>query len=592
LPAQSGTFVVLSSTVAAGCEVRVDAADCSRLLELLALVPDPRKRRGVRHRVAAVLAVAAAAVLAGSRSVLAIGEWAAEAPQEVLAALGARRGLVSGAFTAPHVDTFRRVLRRVDADAVDAVIGLFLAGRVGVGAQDPAPGRTGHHQGQDRQQDQDQDQGKPIAGALAVDGKAMRGAVQPAGRAVHLSAAMTHAVPAVLAQRDVAHKTNEITQVKPLLEPLDLTGWVVTLDALHCQRETARYLVEDKGAGYVFTAAKDNQPRLLAALDALPWTQAPIGHTMRDRGHGRDETRTIQVLPRPRRDLPPRPPGVPGRTVRPRPERDPQIRGRRTRPDLPARPTGQSRTHRRPGQKPPGDRGTAPHPGCHLRRRPLPATHRVSPAGPRRPAQPGDRRAAHRRPHQDRSQPPVDLTRPDPSPRHPRHTPTNMTSRTPNTTLPIALGVRGSSSWHVTPARGAALGRPRVAWSSSAVAVAHRCCQASPMSPMRLIELSPDTYSLVLDAGTTDVDVVVEELGHEPNGYFWEGIAQLLVSTEAPTLKGRFSYDSEGGMFCAYGADRDALEELANRMSAVAADAERVRQLIAAAEANGFEFDD
>lgn len=45
-------------------------------------------------------------------------------------------------------------------------------------------------------------------------------------------------------------------------------------------------------------------------------------------------------------------------------------------------------------------------------------------------------------------------------------------------------------------------------------------------------------------------------------------------------------------MFCAYGADRDALEELAIRMSAVAADAERVRQLITLAEVNGFEFDD
>jgi hypothetical protein len=112
------------------------------------------------------------------------------------------------------------------------------------------------------------------------------------------------------------------------------------------------------------------------------------------------------------------------------------------------------------------------------------------------------------------------------------------------------------------------------------------------MNPLQLIELSPGEYSLLLDAGTTDVDDVVEELGHEPNGYFWEGIAQLLVSTEAPVLEGRFSYDPEGGMFCAYGADRDALEELATRMSAVAADAERVRQLITLAEANGFEFDD
>jgi predicted transposase YbfD/YdcC len=92
----------------------------------------------------------------------------------------------------------------------------------------------------------------------------------------------------VLAVVDVAHKTNEITQLKPLLDPLDLTGWVVTLDALHCQRRTARYLVEDKNAAYVFTAAKDNQPTLVT----LPWTRVPITHTMRDRGHGRDERRT------------------------------------------------------------------------------------------------------------------------------------------------------------------------------------------------------------------------------------------------------------------------------------------------------------
>jgi predicted transposase YbfD/YdcC len=38
------------------------------------------------------------------------------------------------------------------------------------------------------------------------------------------------------------------SDIKPLLAPLNLTGWAVTLDALHCQRETARYLVEDKNA--------------------------------------------------------------------------------------------------------------------------------------------------------------------------------------------------------------------------------------------------------------------------------------------------------------------------------------------------------
>jgi hypothetical protein len=45
---------------------------------------------------------------------------------------------------------------------------------------------------------------------------------------------------------EVDHRTNEITQVRPLLEPLPLAGAVIAPDAIHCQRETARYLAEDK----------------------------------------------------------------------------------------------------------------------------------------------------------------------------------------------------------------------------------------------------------------------------------------------------------------------------------------------------------
>jgi len=107
-----------------------------------------------------------------------------------------------------------------------------------------------------------------------------------------------------------------------------------------------------------------------------------------------------------------------------------------------------------------------------------------------------------------------------------------------------------------------------------------------------MVETSPGAYSLLLDAGTTDVDEVIEELGHEPNGYFWEGIAQLLVDAEAPHLEGRFDYDPEGGMFVAHGPDRRALDELGRLMTAVAADAGRLRQLVALAADRGFEFDD
>jgi DDE_Tnp_1-associated len=63
-------------------------SQCRSLLDHLAHIADPRQRRGRRHTRAAVLAVAVAAVLAGARSLAAIGEWAADAPGPVLAALG------------------------------------------------------------------------------------------------------------------------------------------------------------------------------------------------------------------------------------------------------------------------------------------------------------------------------------------------------------------------------------------------------------------------------------------------------------------------------------------------------------------------
>ena len=148
MPGQSVTPAVLFSP-AAGCDLPVEVVGCSRLVELLSLIPDPRKRRGVRHSIASILAIATAAVMANCKSVLAIGEWAAEAPQELLAALGARKSRRTSRYTAPHLATFRRALRHTDANAVDAVIGSFLAELAGFAslarpdapARKPPPGR-------------------------------------------------------------------------------------------------------------------------------------------------------------------------------------------------------------------------------------------------------------------------------------------------------------------------------------------------------------------------------------------------------------------------------------------------------------------
>ena len=89
-------------------------------------------------------------------------------------------------------------------------------------------------------------------------------------------------------------KTNEITRFRPLLERLDLAGQVVTADALHTQREHAEWLVSHKHAAYLLVV-KHHQPALHRQLTALPWRDVPVADHTRDRGHGRAETRRLQV---------------------------------------------------------------------------------------------------------------------------------------------------------------------------------------------------------------------------------------------------------------------------------------------------------
>jgi hypothetical protein len=117
-------------------------------------------------------------------------------------------------------------------------------------------------------------------------------------------------------------------------------------------------------------------------------------------------------------------------------------------------------------------------------------------------------------------------------------------------------------------------------------------CQDRSVDPIEIETTESGRYSLWLEAGATDVDDVIRELGHEPNGYFWEGVAEFLVASEAPSLEGRFSSDPEAGAFCAYSDDRAALEDLAARLRKVATEVARLRQLVEQATEAGFEFDD
>jgi predicted transposase YbfD/YdcC len=129
---------------------------------------------------------------------------------------------------------------------------------------------------------------------VAVDGKTLRGTRHHGRRPRHLLAAMDHTTRAVLAQTDVDAKTNEITRLRPLLDGLDLTGVVVTADAIHTQHAHADWLVGVKHAAYLMIL-KANQPTLHHQLATLPWRDIPVLDHTRDRGHGRVELRRLQV---------------------------------------------------------------------------------------------------------------------------------------------------------------------------------------------------------------------------------------------------------------------------------------------------------
>ncbi|MEU8446000.1 Imm51 family immunity protein [Streptomyces microflavus] len=94
-------------------------------------------------------------------------------------------------------------------------------------------------------------------------------------------------------------------------------------------------------------------------------------------------------------------------------------------------------------------------------------------------------------------------------------------------------------------------------------------------------------HSLTLDVGGLAADAAIVVAGHEPNGYFWEG----LVRFAWPDIAEHIDFDSEAGMFCALGSSSD-LARLKTAVESVITSPEVVRGIIARAEASRFEFDD
>jgi hypothetical protein len=205
---------------------------CLSLIETLACVPDPRKPRGLRHPLTAILSLTAVAILAGMKSLEAIAQFGRDHGPSLAHALGFRRGKT------PAKSTLSELFRLLDVQAFQNALSGWL-------------------------QTRGQPAGEP---AIAVDGKTLKGSAEGAIPGVHLLAAFAPAAAVVLGQLRVDAKTNEHKAALQLLGVLPLEGKVVTGDAMFTHRDVAEAI--RRGGGDYLLIVKDNQPELKAQIQS------------------------------------------------------------------------------------------------------------------------------------------------------------------------------------------------------------------------------------------------------------------------------------------------------------------------------------
>ena len=242
----------------------MDVPPLGDLLRDFETVPDPR-RFNVTYTLPQLLTCTLLAVLCRCDDYEEIACWVAGRQDWLVKILGLPAGRT------PHRKTFERLFRRLDPTVLTRCFAELTA-RLAEASQ----GRL-----------------------IAIDGKTLRGSFDHAHRSlpIHMVHAWDHLNGLMLGQIAVDAKSNEITAVPALLELLDVNGAVVSLDAMHCQTDTAK-AIRTAGADYLL-AVKDNQKTLSEDIklffdDAIEQRDDQLRtHTMEpDNGHGRLDERT------------------------------------------------------------------------------------------------------------------------------------------------------------------------------------------------------------------------------------------------------------------------------------------------------------
>jgi hypothetical protein len=192
-------------------------------LAAFATVPDPRRVASVDYPLAAILAMSVAALLCAQTSVLAIADWGARQPAELLRTLGFPQART------PCQSTLHRLFRKLEPHALSAALTAVLAA-----ATRPSSQERGSQ-------------------GIAMDGKAQRGRLpyEEGGAPIHALVAFCQEHSVVLASEPVTHGQDkeeaELTVAPALLARIDWRGRVLTGDALFCQRNLCQQVLDAGG---------------------------------------------------------------------------------------------------------------------------------------------------------------------------------------------------------------------------------------------------------------------------------------------------------------------------------------------------------
>ena len=246
-----------------------DDMSTASILEYFAKVPDPRIDRARLHPLASVLVLSICAVICGANSFVSIEHFGTARQAWLKTFLDLPHGI-------PSHDTIGRIFGMLDPKALEQAF------------CDWATALSTLTKGE----------------VVAIDGKTLRRSFKSAGCSafVHMVSAWAAGNQMVLGQVKTEEKSNEITAIPRLLELLQITGCLVTIDAMGCQKEIAKKIVESK-ADYML-AVKDNQPALATAIEGIfeqalndPDFASPSNHhETKDKGHGRVDVRRAWTM--------------------------------------------------------------------------------------------------------------------------------------------------------------------------------------------------------------------------------------------------------------------------------------------------------